>query len=77
VRSVARTAGGDLTSLPFIASQPTIVELLKQLAAQKVVLEQLGARYRAKFPKMMEAQNSYDQIKRELAKAIQSAVATL
>jgi capsular exopolysaccharide synthesis family protein len=69
-----RANGGDLTSLPFIASQPTIVDLLKQLAAQKVVLQQLSARYRAKFPKMIEAQNSYDQIKRELDKAVQSAV---
>jgi len=69
-----KAKGESLTQLPFIASQPTIVELLKQLAAQKVVLEQLSARYRAKFPKMMEAQNSYDQIRRELNMAIESVV---
>ncbi|PTX91625.1 polysaccharide biosynthesis tyrosine autokinase [Opitutus sp. ER46] len=70
-----KARGGNLTELPFIATQATIVELLKQLAAQKVQLEQLGARYRAKFPKMIEAQNSYDQIKRELDRAIASACA--
>ncbi len=70
-----RASGDDLTQLPFIANQPTIVELLKQLAAQKVVLQELGARYRAKFPKMIEAQRSYDQIQRELTKAIDSACA--
>jgi capsular exopolysaccharide synthesis family protein len=48
---------------------------LKNLAAQKVVVEQLSARYRAKFPKMIEAQNSLDQIKRELNKAIDAACA--
>lgn len=70
-----RTRKGNLTELPFIANQPTIVELLKQLAAQKVVLEQLSGRYRAKFPKMIEAQNSYDQIRRELTKAVESVAA--
>ena len=70
-----RARNGDLTELPFIATQPTIIELMKQLAAQKVVLQQLSARYRAKFPKMMEAQNSYDQIKRELDRAINSVCA--
>lgn len=70
-----RANQGNLTELPFIANQPTIVELLKQLAAQKVEIEQLSARYRARFPKMIEAQNSYDQIQRELNKAIASACA--
>jgi capsular exopolysaccharide synthesis family protein len=70
-----REQHGDLTELPFIATQPTIIELLKQLAAQKVVLEQLSARYRARFPKMIEAQNSYDQIRRELNRAIESVAA--
>ncbi len=70
-----RARKGSLTELPFIATQPTIVELMKQLAAQHVVLEQLGGRYRAKFPKMIEAQNSYDQIQRELTKAVDSVCA--
>lgn len=70
-----RAKGGDLTELPFVATQPTIVELLKQLAAQKVMLEQLSARYRARYPKMIEAQNSYDQIRRELNKAVDSVCA--
>ncbi len=70
-----RAKGGDLTTLPFVANQETIIELLKQLAAKKVELEELAGRYRAKFPKMIEAQNSYDQIQRELAKAIESSAA--
>lgn len=70
-----RAVGGDLTKLPFIAEQPTIIELLKQLAAQNVVLQELSARYRPKYPKMIEAQKSYDQIQRELNGAIDSACA--
>ncbi|HVU36293.1 MAG TPA: polysaccharide biosynthesis tyrosine autokinase [Opitutaceae bacterium] len=70
-----RKANGDLTQLPFIATQPTIVELLKQLAAQNVEIQQLASRYRAKFPKMIEARSSYNQIQRELNLAIDSACA--
>lgn len=70
-----RAANGDLTELPFIANQPNIIELMKQLAAQKVVLQELSARYRAKFPKMIEAQRSYDQIQRELTNAITTTCA--
>jgi polysaccharide biosynthesis transport protein len=70
-----RAKNGDLTQLPFIATQPNIVELLKQLAAQQVVLQELSARYRAKYPAMMAAQNSFNQIRRELDKAVDSACA--
>lgn len=70
-----RAVHGDLTHLPFIATQPTIIELQKELAAQQVTVTELGARYRAKFPKMIEAQKSYDQIRLELNKAIDSACA--
>lgn len=70
-----RAEHGDLTTLPFIAEQPTIIDLMKQLAQQKVVVKQLATRYRAKYPKMIEAQNSLDQIQHELDLAVQNACA--
>ncbi len=72
-----RAKNGDLNQLPYIANQPTIVDLEKQLAAQSVQLKELGSRYRPKYPKMIEAQNSYDQIRRELDKAIDAACARI
>jgi polysaccharide biosynthesis transport protein len=70
-----RAAGIDLTELPFIASQPLIAELTQQIAAQKIALEGLRKRYRDKHPKMIAALNAFDQTRRELEKAIDSACA--
>lgn len=69
--------GEDLTELPFIAGQTLIGTLQQQLAAQKIALSQLAERYRAKHPKMIEAQQSLVQTQRELAKAVDSAAAAI
>ncbi len=70
-----REAGGDLTELPFIASQPLIGQLVQQLAAQKIAMAQLKERYREKHPRMIEAVNSAAQTQRELERAVKSAEA--
>ncbi len=44
-----------LTELPFIASQPLIVQLTQQVAAQQIAIAQLRDRYRDKHPKMIQA----------------------
>jgi polysaccharide biosynthesis transport protein len=68
-----RTKGGDLTQLPFIAVQPAIVDLAKELATQKVEVAKLRERYRDKHPTMVKAQNSLAQIEREMNDAVTRA----
>ncbi len=70
-----RESDGDLTELPFIASQPLISQLVQQLAAQKIAMAQLRERYRDKHPRMIEAVNSAVQTERELERAVKSAEA--
>ena len=68
-----RQKGADLTGLPFIASQQLIIQLKQQLAVQQIEIAKLGERYRAKHPNMIQAQNSYEQTKRELDGAVKTA----
>lgn len=72
-----QASGGDLTELPFIASQAQIGPLLQQLAAQKISISQLKDRYRAKHPAMVEAVNRLAQTEQELKTAITSAAASM
>jgi polysaccharide biosynthesis transport protein len=70
-----RAKGMDLLGLQFIASQPNILELTQQLAAQKIQIAKLAELYRPKHPNMIAAQNSFEQTERELQKAINSTCA--
>ncbi len=70
-----RGNGGDLTELSFIASQPLIIQLTQQLAAQKIQLAQLSKRYREKHPEMLKAQNQLAETQKELQKAIDQSAA--
>ncbi len=72
-----RESGGDLTELPFIATQPLISQLVQQLSAQKIAMAQLRERYRDKHPRMIEAVNSASQTERELTKALKNAEASI
>lgn len=72
-----RESGGDLTELPFIATQPLISQLVQQLSAQKIAMAQLRERYREKHPRMIEAINSAQQTERELTKALKNAEASI
>lgn len=69
-----RQRKGDLTELSFIASAQ-VVQLMQQLAAQKIVVETLARRYRDKHPEMIRARNTYEQTDRELARAVDNAAA--
>ena len=71
----ARSKGTDLTDLPFIASQPLIVQLTQQLSTQKIAIAQLQQHDRAKHPKMIEAMNELAQTNLELTRAIDAACA--
>ncbi|MET0262548.1 MAG: polysaccharide biosynthesis tyrosine autokinase [Rariglobus sp.] len=72
-----RASGGDLTELSFIASQPLIDQLVKEVSGKKIMVAQLRDRYRDKHPIMMETMNSLAQAERELTRAITNAAATI
>jgi capsular exopolysaccharide synthesis family protein len=70
-------AGGDLSELPFIAENLLIARLTQEVASQKIALAQLRERYRERHPSMIEAANSLAQAERELARALNSAAASV
>lgn len=72
-----RAEHGDLLDLPFIAAQPLIAQLVQRVAAQNITIAELRDRYRAKHPKMIEAQNSLQQAQNELQRAIAQAAASV
>lgn len=72
-----REKNGDLNDLPFIASQPLIIELTQQLATNKIAIANLAKRYREKHPEMIRAANQLKQTETELRRAIDSAAAQI
>ncbi len=60
----------EMLELPYITGQPLIGQLIQQMAAQKIIIAQLRDRYRAKHPKMIEAENSLAQTEKELNQSI-------
>jgi polysaccharide biosynthesis transport protein len=71
----ARKRNGDLTELPFIASQALISQLTQQLTALNVQVSTLGKRYKDLHPKMIDARNSFEKTKAELTRAVDNACA--
>jgi polysaccharide biosynthesis transport protein len=69
-------AGGDITELSFIARDPLIDQLTRDVSSKKIQIAQLRDRYRDKHPIMMEAVNSLQQAQSELKKAVDNAAAT-
>jgi capsular exopolysaccharide synthesis family protein len=67
-----RASGGNLLSLAFIASEPTVSDLQKQVAPLRIAVAQLSEHYRAKHPKMIEAVNSLNEGERQLQKAVET-----
>jgi capsular exopolysaccharide synthesis family protein len=70
-------AGKDLTELPFIASQPQVSQLLSLITTQKTAVAELGQRYKAKHPSMIQAVNTLAQSEHDLSVAVQEATATV
>jgi polysaccharide biosynthesis transport protein len=69
-------SGGDITELSFIARDPLIDQLTREVSSKKIQIAQLRDRYRDKHPIMIEAVNSLQQAQSELKKAVDSAAAT-
>lgn len=68
---------GDLigiSELPFVASDGLIQSLKQQISAEKISIAELQERYRAKHPRMIEAQRKLNQTEAELAGAIRGMV---
>jgi len=73
-----RTAsGGNLTDLPFIASNELISDLSKKLADKNIEVSQLRKRYRDKHPTLSQAIQSLNQTASEYQRAIASAAAAI
>jgi capsular exopolysaccharide synthesis family protein len=70
-------AGGNLTDLPFIASNELIIDLSKKLAEKKIEISQLRNRYRDKHPTLSQAIQSLNQTESEYRRAIASAAAAI
>jgi capsular exopolysaccharide synthesis family protein len=69
--------GKDLTELPFIAAQSQVGQLMSLITTQKTTVAQLGKRYKAKHPSMIQAVNTLEQTKGQLSAAVADAAATV
>jgi succinoglycan biosynthesis transport protein ExoP len=66
----ARQKGTDLLNLSFIAAEPTVSQLQSKVAEAKIAVTLLSERYRARYPKMVEATNALAEAERQLTQAI-------
>lgn len=71
----AEKTGRSLLELSFIASVPAVSQLQTEVAAQKIVVAQLGERYRDGYPKMIAARRDLQQAEDELNQAIKTSAA--
>lgn len=63
-----------LSELPFVASDPLISSLKQQVSAENIAIAELKERYRAKHPRMIEAQRKLTQTQQELESSIRGMV---
>jgi polysaccharide biosynthesis transport protein len=70
-------AGGDLTELPFIASQANVGQLVVEISTKKLEIAQLRERYKEKHPRLIEAVNGLKQAQTELGAALAVAAASV
>jgi polysaccharide biosynthesis transport protein len=70
-------SGGELTDLPFIASNELIIDLSKKLADKAIEVSQLRKRYRENHPTLSQAVQSLNQTETEYKRAIAAAAAAI
>jgi len=70
-------AGGDLSELPFIASQPKVAPLVQQVTTLKLAFAQVTERYKPKHPRWIEAANALIKARAELKLALTAAAASI
>lgn len=66
-----------IAELPFVAVDPLISSLKQQISVEKISIAELQERYRAKHPRLIEANRKLDQTQAELASAIQGMVSQM
>ncbi len=64
----------QIAELPFVASDPHIASLKQQIAAENIAIAELQERYRAKHPRMIEAQRKLEQTNAEFESAIKGMI---
>jgi succinoglycan biosynthesis transport protein ExoP len=70
-------SGGELTDLPFIASNELIIDLSKKLADKAIEVSQLRKRYRENHPTLSQAVQSLNQTEAEYKRAVAAAAAAI
>lgn len=67
------TDAKKLISIPSIASQRSVGDMMNQVSAAAAELANISERYRAKHPKFVQTQNRLDELKRRLDDAVLQA----
>lgn len=67
-----RARGAELTRLSFVAGQPLVIELMQQIARQRITMAKLNETYREAHPNMVAAKNVLQQTQHELERAVKS-----
>ncbi len=73
----ASTNIGDLLALPAVKKDAVVAGLQEQIAQQETLVNFYTMRYREKYPKMIEARQRLDELKRSVAAAGAQARQTL
>ncbi len=73
----ARQRGADLLTLSFIAGDAAVSRLQQQVTDANIQVKQLSQRYRAKYPKTVEANNTLTEAQQQLEHAITTTTAQI
>ena len=65
----------DLLNLSFIASDPIVSRLQQKVTDARIKVKELSERYRARYPKMVEASNVLKEAQQQLLQAIATTTA--
>ena len=68
-----KARGADLKDLPFIANQPLVIQLIQQLAAARISVENLRQKYLEAHPATIAATNALAATEQELQRAVDAA----
>ncbi|MCC5834264.1 MAG: polysaccharide biosynthesis tyrosine autokinase [Opitutales bacterium] len=72
-----RDLGEPLWELDFIANAPEVPDLLNRVSANQIEVARLSQRFRAMHPTMIAATEQLQQTRRELSRAVDSAVSSV
>lgn len=67
----------SISDLSFVATDELISSLKQQISAEKITIAELQERYRAKHPRMIEAQRKLEQTESELLRSIRGVVSQI